>query len=104
MSCREYHDCCSSTLVVLDCTANNPRVGLLSLNPPSLPSFNSIKEPFIHQAMASTLQKLTSVVHQATAKHSATVIFIHGLGDSGHGWQVILSPFHTLYLFTVGET
>ncbi|OAQ34171.1 Phospholipase/carboxylesterase [Linnemannia elongata AG-77] len=39
--------------------------------------------------MASTLQKLTSVVHQATAKHSATVIFIHGLGDSGHGWAPV---------------
>ncbi|KAI1304281.1 hypothetical protein EDD11_005235 [Mortierella claussenii] len=40
--------------------------------------------------MASPLKKLTSVIHKATAKHTATVIFIHGLGDSGAGWQVII--------------
>uniref|UniRef100_A0A2P2HZW1 palmitoyl-protein hydrolase n=1 Tax=Hirondellea gigas TaxID=1518452 RepID=A0A2P2HZW1_9CRUS len=26
------------------------------------------------------------VILNATAKHSATVIFLHGLGDTGHGW------------------
>lgn len=26
------------------------------------------------------------VVINATAKHTATVIFLHGLGDTGHGW------------------
>lgn len=26
------------------------------------------------------------VVIAATAKHTATVIFLHGLGDTGHGW------------------
>lgn len=26
------------------------------------------------------------VVVAATAKHTATVIFLHGLGDTGHGW------------------
>ncbi|KAG0718382.1 Acyl-protein thioesterase 1 [Chionoecetes opilio] len=26
------------------------------------------------------------VVVNATAKHTATVIFLHGLGDTGHGW------------------
>jgi lysophospholipase-2 len=36
--------------------------------------------------MASTLTKLTTVVHDATAKHTATVIFMHGFGDSGAGW------------------
>lgn len=32
---------------------------------------------------------LTSVVQKAKGKHTATVIFLHGLGDSGHGWYVI---------------
>ncbi|XP_042216231.1 acyl-protein thioesterase 1-like isoform X2 [Homarus americanus] len=26
------------------------------------------------------------VVVNATAKHTATIIFLHGLGDTGHGW------------------
>lgn len=26
------------------------------------------------------------VIVSATAKHTATVIFLHGLGDTGHGW------------------
>ncbi|KAF9905165.1 hypothetical protein BX616_001091 [Lobosporangium transversale] len=39
--------------------------------------------------MASSLQKLTSVIHKASAKHTATVIFFHGLGDSGEGWAPV---------------
>ncbi|KAJ3145454.1 hypothetical protein HDU89_007079 [Geranomyces variabilis] len=38
---------------------------------------------------------LKSVVVPATAKHSATVFFLHGLGDSGAGWAPVakmLSP------------
>lgn len=27
-----------------------------------------------------------SVVGKATAKHTASLIFLHGLGDTGHGW------------------
>ncbi|KAI0089251.1 Phospholipase/carboxylesterase [Irpex rosettiformis] len=38
--------------------------------------------------MASTLKFLTVA---ARAKHTATVIFVHGLGDSGHGWQPVAS-------------
>ncbi|KAL9980335.1 hypothetical protein ACROYT_G008907 [Oculina patagonica] len=30
---------------------------------------------------------LPSVVVQATAKHTASLIFLHGLGDTGHGWS-----------------
>ncbi|KAF9938229.1 hypothetical protein BGZ75_008370 [Mortierella antarctica] len=43
--------------------------------------------------MASSLKKLTSVVLGAPAKHTATVIFMHGLGDTGNGWQVSHSPW-----------
>ncbi|KAF9132866.1 hypothetical protein BGW39_011159 [Mortierella sp. 14UC] len=39
--------------------------------------------------MVSTLTKLTAVVRNATAKHTATVIFMHGFGDSGAGWAPV---------------
>ncbi|KAF9195286.1 hypothetical protein BGZ51_002801 [Haplosporangium sp. Z 767] len=39
--------------------------------------------------MASTFTKLTSIVQQARSNHSATVIFLHGLGDSGAGWAPV---------------
>ncbi|GJJ72746.1 phospholipase/carboxylesterase [Entomortierella parvispora] len=39
--------------------------------------------------MASALKKLTKVVQQSKAKHTATVIFMHGLGDSGDGWAPV---------------
>src|SRR5690606_7916613 len=31
-----------------------------------------------------------SLVVPAAAKHTATVIFAHGLGDTGHGWQPVV--------------
>ncbi len=33
---------------------------------------------------------LPSIVIQPTVAHSATVIFLHGLGDSGHGWAPVM--------------
>jgi lysophospholipase-2 len=33
-----------------------------------------------------TGEKLTTVIIDATEKHTATVIWLHGLGDSGIGW------------------
>ncbi|CAH1768487.1 12263_t:CDS:2, partial [Entrophospora sp. SA101] len=36
------------------------------------------------------MSQLTSVIKSANSSlHSATVIFLHGLGDSGHGWEPI---------------
>lgn len=35
---------------------------------------------------AATLRVLTVM---PPAQHTATVIFVHGLGDSGHGWKPI---------------
>ncbi|KAK7452781.1 hypothetical protein VKT23_012184 [Stygiomarasmius scandens] len=29
----------------------------------------------------------------AVSKHTATIIFVHGLGDSGHGWQPVAEMF-----------
>ncbi|KAG0224279.1 hypothetical protein BGW42_005210 [Actinomortierella wolfii] len=39
--------------------------------------------------MASQLKKLTSVILPARSKHTASVIFMHGLGDQGHGWAPV---------------
>ncbi|TQS32048.1 hypothetical protein Golomagni_07649, partial [Golovinomyces magnicellulatus] len=36
--------------------------------------------------MASTVRRAAPIVLPATKQHTATVIFIHGLGDSGAGW------------------
>ncbi|KAK9720710.1 hypothetical protein K7432_003986 [Basidiobolus ranarum] len=44
-------------------------------------AFNNSSSESIMSARA-----LTSVIQAARGKHSATVIFIHGLGDSGNGW------------------
>ncbi|KAF9057862.1 Alpha/Beta hydrolase protein [Panaeolus papilionaceus] len=41
-------------------------------------------------AVAPVLKYLTV---PATTKHTATVIFIHGLGDTGHGWRPIADMF-----------
>lgn len=39
-----------------------------------------------HTTMASTVKRAAPIIMDAVGKHTATVIFIHGLGDSGHGW------------------
>ncbi|KAK4117526.1 acyl-protein thioesterase-1-like protein [Canariomyces notabilis] len=36
--------------------------------------------------MSSSITRLPPLLFPATARHTATVIFIHGLGDTGHGW------------------
>ncbi|TFL05819.1 Phospholipase/carboxylesterase [Pterulicium gracile] len=36
---------------------------------------------------------LKSLVINPVAKHTATVIFVHGLGDSGHGWAPLAQQF-----------
>jgi len=33
-----------------------------------------------------SLTRAAPLLFPATARHTATVIFVHGLGDSGHGW------------------
>ncbi|KAK3695496.1 Phospholipase/carboxylesterase/thioesterase [Podospora appendiculata] len=34
----------------------------------------------------ASIARVPSLIFPATARHTATIIFIHGLGDSGHGW------------------
>lgn len=36
--------------------------------------------------MSSTMRRAAPLVLPAAGQHTATVIFIHGLGDSGAGW------------------
>lgn len=33
-----------------------------------------------------SITRAPPLLFPATARHTATVIFIHGLGDTGHGW------------------
>ncbi|KAG6828659.1 hypothetical protein H0H92_007128 [Tricholoma furcatifolium] len=43
--------------------------------------------------MAATAVKFITV--PPIAKHTATVIFVHGLGDTGHGWKPVADMFRT---------
>ncbi|KAG5648792.1 hypothetical protein DXG03_000141 [Asterophora parasitica] len=43
-------------------------------------------------AAAAALKFLTV---SPTSKHTATVIFVHGLGDTGHGWKPVADMFRT---------
>ena len=59
-----------------------PRPSLsFSFRHTDIPSEKDKMQPFV-----SNVKKLTTIVHDATTKHTATVIFLHGLGDSGAGW------------------
>ncbi|KAJ2905976.1 acyl-protein thioesterase-1-like protein [Zalerion maritima] len=46
--------------------------------------------------MASGASKLVS---NAISKHTATVIFVHGLGDTGNGWMFLVENFRRRQLF-----
>ncbi|EIN11066.1 Phospholipase/carboxylesterase [Punctularia strigosozonata HHB-11173 SS5] len=37
----------------------------------------------------ATIAPLRSLIVSPAAKHTATVIFVHGLGDTGHGWEPV---------------
>ncbi|EPX72128.1 phospholipase [Schizosaccharomyces octosporus yFS286] len=40
--------------------------------------------------------KITSAIINPTLTHKATVIFLHGLGDSGHGWSFMAEQFKSM--------
>lgn len=44
------------------------------------------------------------VVIEASAKHTATVIFFHGLGDTGHGWASSLAEIKPSYVKLICPT
>lgn len=43
--------------------------------------------------MAATATALKCLTIPAVSKHTATVIFVHGLGDTGYGWQPVADMF-----------
>lgn len=46
----------------------------------------------------------TPVVIAATTKHSATLIFLHGLGDTGHGWASAIGEIRQPYMKVICPT
>lgn len=52
------------------------------LSPLSLPS--SSTPPILTATMSA--QRMAPLVFPAASRHTATVIFVHGLGDTGNGW------------------
>ncbi|KAF8981585.1 hypothetical protein BGZ46_002567 [Entomortierella lignicola] len=57
--------------------------------------------------MSTELSNTSTVVIEATAKHTATVIILHGLGDTGAGWIPVgeqLGPLmpHVKFIFPTG--
>ncbi|XP_043273596.1 acyl-protein thioesterase 1 [Venturia canescens] len=46
----------------------------------------------------------TPVVIAATARHSATLIFFHGLGDTGHGWATPMGAVRSSHIKVICPT
>ncbi|XP_013116856.2 acyl-protein thioesterase 1 isoform X1 [Stomoxys calcitrans] len=47
---------------------------------------------------------IAPVIVEATAKHTATLIFMHGLGDTGHGWSSALAAIRPACMKVVCPT
>ncbi|EAU84403.1 lysophospholipase I [Coprinopsis cinerea okayama7 len=45
--------------------------------------------------MAAVRPALRRITLPALSQHTATVIFVHGLGDTGHGWEPVATMFRT---------
>jgi len=55
--------------------------------------------------MGDTSSKMAApVIVNATAKHTATVIFLHGLGDTGHGWASAMGAVVAPYMKVICPT
>ncbi|XP_076282596.1 acyl-protein thioesterase 2-like isoform X1 [Lasioglossum baleicum] len=50
------------------------------------------------------MTSMSPVVIAATAKHTATLIFFHGLGDTGHGWASPLSAIRSPHVKVICPT
>ena len=51
-----------------------------------------------------TIMSGNPVVVSASGKHTATLIFLHGLGDTGHGWASSLADVRPSHLKVVCPT
>ena len=49
-------------------------------------------------------QRPLPVVINAKARHTATLIFLHGLGDTGHGWAAAMNTVRPDFLKIVCPT
>ncbi|RPA84375.1 Phospholipase/carboxylesterase [Ascobolus immersus RN42] len=47
----------------------------------------------------STTKKLEALTIPATGEHKSTLIYLHGLGDTGHGWSSLVENFRLRSLF-----
>lgn len=79
-----YHRIASETLAT---TASVPRAATTSAiisSDSSTASYSAAAAP--HNTMSSSVRMASPLVIPAVGRHTATVIFAHGLGDTGHGW------------------
>jgi len=71
--------------------------------------------PSVSACMGDKLSKLTEkapaqtkmpdpVVVSASAKHTATLIFLHGLGDTGHGWATTIAAIRPPHVKVICPT
>ena len=44
------------------------------------------------------------VIISATIKHTATIIFLHGLGDTGDGWSIAMEAVREPYIKIICPT
>ena len=51
-----------------------------------------------------TRSKMAPVVVSPSGKHTATLIFLHGLGDTGHGWASTLAEIRQSHVKVVCPT
>lgn len=47
---------------------------------------------------------VSPVILQATSKHTASIIFMHGLGDTGHGWAQAMAEIRPSYCKVICPT
>ncbi|XP_055320138.1 acyl-protein thioesterase 1 [Sitodiplosis mosellana] len=47
---------------------------------------------------------VSPVILQATSKHTASIIFLHGLGDTGHGWAQAMAQIRPAYMKVICPT
>ena len=53
---------------------------------------------------SSNTPKMAPVVVSPSGKHTATLIFLHGLGDTGHGWASTLAEVRQSHVKIVCPT
>ncbi|TFK43840.1 Phospholipase/Carboxylesterase-domain-containing protein [Crucibulum laeve] len=67
-------------------------VSFISLRP-SAKSSSSSPPHHKDSPMMAAAASLKHITVPPVAKHTATVIFVHGLGDTGHGWKPVADMF-----------